>query len=1025
MLDQKNRFVIEDCQSKPTFSSFLPGVAGPLGVPVWCYYTNRGQAVTSFGVQDKDHAIMEFTAANVGARDAARTGFRTFVRVHRDGRTLSGELFEKDTTMHIGMGELELTTKAEGLGLEADLVYFGVPNERNAALARVITITNGAGEALELEVLDGLAEMIAYGVNHDTMKNMTNLAMAWMQAEDYEEGLAYFRTRASMADSAKVTEVLGGNFGLAWDETGKRIAPVIQSRLVFGQDVSLARPEGFLERGVEIAAGGQIPFNQFPCCFMPKKALLQPGESVTLYSLYGQTESKERLAEMAGRISGKEWFEKKREEALKLIEDLCARIETHTADPVFDAHCKQIYLDNLLRGGVPTFFRHGETVKPFYLYSRKHGDPEREYNYFSLGQEYYAQGNGNFRDVNQNRRCDVLFSPELGAENIHTFYDLIQTDGYNPLVVTPSTYTLPEEKRAKYPEPSELLSGAFTPGRLAMALEDQGFTKQEAVARTAEIVCESQSEANADFGEGYWIDHWTYNLDLIEAYLSVFPEDKSALLFGDRRYRYYEGRAAVNPRAKRYVVTEGGLRQYHALTEKKDVACKWARAADGGELRSTLMEKLILLCAIKAGTLDAAGMGVEMEAGKPGWYDALNGLPGLLGSSTAETCEVSRMLDFVIQALSERGGELELYREIAELAESTARIFRETEDLFCRWERLNELREDYRAATLSGYEGQRVSVSAEKLADWLEAMAKAVRAGIEKAEKMGGGILPTYFTFSAPEIQETPEGPMPKKLVPHMLPPFLEGPVRWMKLERPLGEKKALADLVQGSGLYDEKLHMYKVNTSLKNESYEVGRAKAFTPGWLENESVWLHMEYKYLLELLRSGLYDEFAAAFRGAAVPFLDPAVYGRSPLENVSFIASSANPDPALHGRGFVARLSGSTVEFLNMWQLMFFGERPFQEQNGRLSLELAPFVPDYLLGNRGRVKAAFLGTVLVTYQAEGLPCLKPGSTRARSYLLTLRDGSEARFDGPVLGDEPARMVRDGKVADITVAMGPVTD
>ena len=24
-------------------------------------------------------------------------------------------------------------------------------------------------------------------------------------------------------------------------------------------------------------------------------------------------------------------------------------------------------------------------------------------------------------------------------------------------------------------------------------------------------------------GEGYWVDHWTYNLDLIESYLSIFP----------------------------------------------------------------------------------------------------------------------------------------------------------------------------------------------------------------------------------------------------------------------------------------------------------------------------------------------------------------------------------------------------------------------------------------------------------------------------------------------------------------------
>lgn len=83
---------------------------------------------------------------------------------------------------------------------------------------------------------------------------------------------------------------------------------------------------------------------------------------------------------------------------------------------------------------------------------------------------------------------------------------------------------------------------------------------------------------------------------------------------------------------------------------------------------------------------------------------------------------------------------------------------------------------------------------------------------------------------------------------------------------------------------------MYKVNASLQNASYELGRARAFTPGWLENESIWLHMEYKYLLELLHAQLYEEFLEDFHHAAIPFLDERQYGRSIWENSSFIASS---------------------------------------------------------------------------------------------------------------------------------------
>ena len=57
------------------------------------------------------------------------------------------------------------------------------------------------------------------------------------------------------------------------------------------------------------------------------------------------------------------------------------------------------------------------------------------------------------------------------------------------------------------------------------------------------------------------------------------------------------------------------------------------------------------------------------------------------------------------------------------------------------------------------------------------------------------------------------------------------------------------------------------------------------------------------------------------------MTPEVYGRSILENSSFIASSRNPNPNNHGRGFVARLSGTTSEMLSMYLLMMQGEKSF--------------------------------------------------------------------------------------------------
>lgn len=131
-----------------------------------------------------------------------------------------------------------------------------------------------------------------------------------------------------------------------------------------------------------------------------------------------------------------------------------------------------------------------------------------------------------------------------------------------------------------------------------------------------------------------------------------------------------------------------------------------------------------------------------------------------------------------------------------------------------------------------------------------------------------------------------------------------------------------------------------------------MGRMLAFAPGWLENESVWMHMSYKFYLELLRKDLFDEyFTEMTSGGILPFMRPDQYGRSLMECSSFIASSAFEDPSVRGRGFLARLSGSTAEFLSMWVLMMIGPRPFflDDKTGELQMQLLPALPLWFFQN----------------------------------------------------------------------------
>ena len=308
------------------------------------------------------------------------------------------------------------------------------------------------------------------------------------------------------------------------------------------------------------------------------------------------------------------------------------------------------------------------------------------------------------------------------------------------------------------------------------------------------------------------------------------------------------------------------------------------------------------------------------------------------------------------------------------------------EAYFPVWNRINDIKEAYRDKIYAGVEGTYVNCTAQELLTVMEAFYRIVMEGIAHAVTLGDGLIPTYFTYEMTEYVKEEDGIRAVAFRQHVLPHFLEGPVRYLKLRLPAETKREVYEKVRSSQLYDSELSMYKVNEPLAKESYELGRCRAFTPGWLENGSIWLHMEYKYLLELLRGGLYEQFSETMRQAAIPFLDPAVYGRSTLENSSFLVSSLNPEEALHGRGYVARLSGSTAEFMSIWQIMMFGQKPFLRTENGVQINLQPCIPAYLIDEGRTIQAAFLENSTVLYHFAECRDYFPGnySIRIRSMV-----------------------------------------
>ncbi len=496
--DQYGRFVLTDYSSARPFASFLPGIAGPLGVPLWVFYVNRGQAIASFGVGSKDSPILEFQPANKAYQQTPYLGFRTFLKLNSD--SIYEPFSSSNTTdrqLAIGMNELELQEIDQTRGLQTNVVYFTVPNDDYAGLVRHVTVKNISSHPIDLELLDGLPAVIPFGVNNTVLKEIGRTVEAWMEVFNHTTGVPFYRLRASVADSVEVETIEAGHFALAFANSDQ-LPALIDPNVVFGQNTSFSIPDRFGAAPLaQLLTARQITTGKTPCAFFGTTATLKPDQSITLHSVYGHVSGVDKLAAIQSRLSDIACFAEMRAQANALTQQLTDVIDTHTSSPLFDAYCRQTFLDNVIRGGwpitwkprsstsgrarasTPLRFAQYAPAKVYHLYSRKHGDLERDYNAFALAAEYYSQGNGNYRDVNQNRRTDVFFNPRVGDFNVRMFMSLIQADGYNPLVTQGSTFTLTSEQQAavlEFVAQPELLrpviARPFTPGKLLTQIVD-------------------------------------------------------------------------------------------------------------------------------------------------------------------------------------------------------------------------------------------------------------------------------------------------------------------------------------------------------------------------------------------------------------------------------------------------------------------------------------------------------------------------------------------------------------------------
>jgi hypothetical protein len=1025
---------------------------------------------------------MEFLSFNKACQVVGSQGFRTFIRPENGSlyepfkKTLENGINQK---MIVSPHELELLEVNTGSGIVTKVTYYPLSNLPFAGLVREIKITNLSDKNRTFELVDGCPKILPYGINFEHVKVISRHIEGMMCVEKLQ-GVPFFRLKQTPADIEQVGKLSGGNFYLSFTAKEGLLTNqyILDPFPVFEELENYDTPWGLDIHGFDATLSvKQVLENRTPCAMTGIRLPLQAGESSSLFSVIGFLPVEKQLNEILSNLKI-EWFSQKRDENHRIIDEIRSTTFTSSKSTVFDQYCQQTFLENVMRGGMPVMLKSETNRRNFYVFHRQNGDLERDYHWFILEPTYLSQGSSHYRNVLQNRRMDTWFFPQVKDENLFALANLIQTDGYNPLVVQGVYYSIEDQLNARQimlengldsEEWEPFFTKPFTPGSLAMEVSRRtGKQPEELEPFLADMLAVCSENELGEIHEGFWIDHWFYLLDMIEGIKTIYPDQITSYLLDNKKYTYYDNPDIVRPRSMKTVLTSQGYRQYGAVfRDPQKLERIAARSSDArkvrtengmGEIYTTnLLEKMLCIIANRIASLDSHGVGSEMEAGKPGWCDSLNGLPGLFGSSICGTLEIIRACHLFLSILEETKSSVKMQTIFIELFEFItgleAALDRSNDLCFDFWQHSHALLENYRAATRLGILGEIIKTPLQQVIVFLEKCLSHIEYSFAHAHPTSlyhsNGVPYTYFINMVTQLESlksqtgfTEASTQSVKLYQFEQTPmalFLEGPVHYLRVFPENAHQ--LYSAVKNSPLYDTRLKMYRCCESLDDQPLEIGRIKSYANGWLENGSIYTHMEYKWLLEILKSGLYDEFFTEITHALVPFMDPQIYGRSTFENCSFITSTAFSDQRLHGQAFQPRLSGMTCEFLQMWTLMTAGVKPFAWNGEKLTLSLKPILPEWLfldeerrisyLGCDGKMKEMillpnyfafkFLGKTLTIYHnPERKPTFGPDLAQAREYTLHFSNGDTQVIQGDTITDPTASLIRSGKVNCLIVEM-----
>jgi hypothetical protein len=452
----------------------------------WLFIASNG-ALTA-GRISPDHALFPYTTDDRIYDSQELTGSKTLLRVTREGTT---SLWEPFSQRYEGMYRVARNLYKSVFGnkiifeevnedLDLAFSYAWLTSERFGFVRRV-ALVNQSSEPCSLELLDGVQNLLPHGIDYRFQTEFSTLADGYKRADlEPETGLALIRLSAIPTDRAEPSEALRTT--TVWShglEPATRLLSTVQvDRFRAGHaveqetEVRGRRGAYFLNSSLELRGGERKTWyivaevDQDAADVTAMLELLREGRDLqptieedvergtrnlvrVVASADGLQASEDELSEwrhfsnalfnvMRGGIPDRGYWISR--------SDLASYIGRTNRDV---AHRQAMFLNSL-----PETMSHAELTAQVnerddtdlvrlvseYLpltFSRRHGDPSRPWNFFSIGikderGEKILNYQGNWRDIFQNWEALALSFPGYAESMVFKFLNASTVDGNNP-----------------------------------------------------------------------------------------------------------------------------------------------------------------------------------------------------------------------------------------------------------------------------------------------------------------------------------------------------------------------------------------------------------------------------------------------------------------------------------------------------------------------------------------------------------------------------------------------------------------